>query len=294
MLCARACIGTLLLLLSWHTHAEIEVTDDSGDPIRLAQPARRIISLAPNLTELLFAAGAGTKIVGTVSHSDYPAAASQIPLIGDSFNLDIEAIITLQPDLILLWQSGTGEPAWRKLKALGLTVYRAEPDTLEKIATSLERFGQLADTSAIANNHSRELREQIAQLGKRYTHKPVIQVFYQFWDKPIYTVNGQHLISHIIELCGGQNIYADLGTLTPRINPESVLERNPEVIIASGEDETPPVWLDYWKQWPELTATQRNQIFYIPPDYLQRHTSRVMTGAKRVCEYIDRARQTSR
>jgi len=294
MLYARVCIGTLLFLLSLQSHAEIEVTDDSGDPVRLAQPAKRIISLAPNLTELLFAAGAGTKIVGTVRHSDYPAAASQIPLIGDSFNLDIEAIMKLQPDLILLWQSGTGEPAWRKLKALGLTVYRAEPDTLEKIASSLERFGQLADTSAIANIRSRELREQIAQLGEKYTHKPVVRVFYQFWDKPIYTVNGQHLISHIIELCGGQNIYADLGTLTPRINPESVLERNPEVIIASGVDETPPAWLDYWKQWPELTATQRDQIFYIPPDYLQRHTPRVMTGATRLCEYIDRARQTSR
>jgi iron complex transport system substrate-binding protein len=294
ILYARLCIGTLLLLLSGHSHAGFEVTDDSGDLIKLAQPAKRIISLAPNLTELLFAAGAGTKIVGTVRHSDYPAAASQIPLIGDSFNLDIEAIISLQPDLILLWQSGTGEPAWRKLKALGLTVYRSEPDTLEKIASSIERFGQLADTTAIANSQSRELRAQIAQLGEVYTQKPVIRVFYQFWDKPIYTVNGQHLISHIIELCGGQNIYADLGTLTPRINPESVLERNPEVIIASGVDETPPAWLDYWKQWPELTATQRDQIYYIPPDYLQRHTPRVMNGATRVCEYIDRARQTSR
>ncbi len=293
-MCARLCIGTVLLLLSFHGHAEIEVIDDSGDRIRLTSPARRIISLAPNLTELLFAAGAGTKIVGTVRHSDYPADAGNITLIGDSFNLDIEAIITLQPDLILLWQSGTGEAAWRKLKDLGFTVYRSEPDTLEKIASTLERLGQLADTASVATASSRDLRAQIDQLRNTYSQKQKIRVFYQFWDRPVYTVNGQHLISHIIELCGGQNIYVELGPLTPQINPESVLERNPEVIIASGVDDTPPAWLDDWKRWPTLSASQHEHIYYIPPDYLQRHTPRVITGARRMCEYIDQARQTTR
>ena len=290
MLCARACIGTLLLLLSWHTHAEIEVTDDSGDPIRLAQPAKRIISLAPNLTELLFAAGAGTKIVGTVSHSDYPAAASQIPLIGDSFNLDIEAIVTLKPDLIVLWISGNGEPSWRKLTDLGFTVYRSEPDTLEKIASSIARFGQLAGTAPIASASSRQVLEQIHQLREQYSQGQAVRVFYQFWDRPVYTVNSQHLISRIIELCGGHNIFANLSPLTPQINPESVLQLNPQVIIASGENEAPPVWLEYWRNWPELAATANGHIYSIPPDYIQRHTPRILQGATMMCEYIDRAR----
>lgn len=284
----------LLFLFSCISHAviaDIVVTDDAGEEIRLVQPASRIISLAPNLTELLFAAGAGEKIVGTVRYSDYPEAAKSIRLIGDSFNLDIESIISLKPDLIVLWTSGTGEPAYRKLADLGFTVYRFEPDTLEKIASSITRFGQLANTEQLANVESARLLEQIKQLRQQYSHKDKIKVFYQFWDRPVFTVNGRHLISRIIELCGGRNIYSDLSPLTPQVNPESVLQLNPEVIVASGENDTPPEWLDFWRKWPDLTANANHHIYSIPPDYIQRHTPRIMRGATMMCEFIDKARQ---
>ncbi len=270
--------------------ADITVTDDAGDEISLAQPANRIISLAPNLTELLFAAGAGDKIVGTVRHSDYPEAAKTIQIIGDSYNLDVEAIISLKPELIVLWESGTGEPAYRKLNKLGFTVYRSEPDTLEKIASSITRLGQLSGTEQIANPASKHMLEQIKQLRRQYSHKSIIRVFYQFWDRPVFTVNGRHLISRIIELCGGQNIYSGLSPLTPQINPESVLQLDPEVIIASGENAGPPQWLDFWRTWPDLAANANDHIYSIPPDYIQRHTPRIIQGATMMCEFIDRAR----
>lgn len=269
---------------------EVRVIDDAGDTITLPKPAERIISLAPNLTELLFAAGAGNKIVGTVRYSDWPVETKSIPLIGDSFNLDIEAIIRLQPDLIVLWESGTGVTAYRKLKELGFTVYRSEPGTLEKIASSIVRFGQLSATRQVADPAGNALLQQINALRDRYAHRNTVRVFYQFWDRPVFTVNGQHLISHIIELCGGQNIFAELSALTPQINPESVLERNPQVIIASGETDTPPAWLADWKQWPELAANANGHLYSIPPDYIQRHTPRVIRGATMMCEFIDTAR----
>lgn len=256
----------------------------------MVQAAVRIISLAPNLTELLFAAGAGKKIVGTVRYSDYPEAAKSIPLIGDSFNLDFEAIIALQPDLIVLWDSGTGAAAYQKLTELGLTVYRSEPATLEKIASSISRLGQLAGTGPIATPNSEQLLDQIRRLREQYSHKNIIQVFYQFWDRPVFTVSGQHLISRIIELCGGHNIFADLSPLTPQINPEAVLQRDPQVIIASGETATPPAWLEYWNKWPELSATTHGHVYSIPPDYIQRHTPRIIRGATMMCEFIDQAR----
>lgn len=270
--------------------ADITVTDDAGTQIKLVQPANRIISLAPNLTELLFAAGAGDKIVGTVSYSDYPEAAKTIQLIGDSYNHDIEAIIALKPELIVLWDSGTGEPAYRKLNDLGFIVYRSEPDTLEKIASSITRLGQLSGTEQFANLHSKQMLEQINQLRRQYSHKSIISVFYQFWDRPVFTVNGQHLISRIIELCGGRNIFSGLSPLTPQINPESVLQLDPQVIIASGENDTPPAWLDFWRSWPDLAANANKHIYSIPPDYIQRHTPRIIQGATMMCEFINRAR----
>ena len=271
--------------------ADIVVTDDTGETIHLLEPASRIISLAPNLTELLFAAGAGDKIVGTVQYSDYPEPAKSIQRIGDAYQFDIEAILQLQPDLIVYWQSGAGEPAYRKLKELGLVVYRAEPDTVEKIGTSLIRFGQLSGTEQTAEAASKQMLEQMNQLQQTYSGKPAVRVFYQFWNQPIYTVNGKHLISHIIELCGGQNIFAALSALTPQISPEEVLQANPDIIIASGENNTPPGWMNDWKQWSQLTANRNNRIYSIPPDYIQRHTPRIIEGARMMCDFIDQARQ---
>lgn len=286
----QTALSVILCVAVFTTRAEIRVTDDAGDEIVLAQPATRIISLAPNLTELLFAAGIGDRIIGTVRHSDWPVEAAAIPLVGDSFNLDIETIVRLQPDLILLWESGNTAAAYRKLKDLGFTVYRSEPDTVDKIASSLVRLGRLGGTEQIADKTGNELLAQIEQLRKHYAHRSAVRVFYQFWDRPVFTVNGHHLINHIIELCGGSNIYADLSTLTPQVNPESVLERNPQVIIASGETDTPPQWLDDWRHWPELSASTNGHLYSIPPDYIQRHTPRIVHGATLMCEFIDKAR----
>ncbi|MEX2353608.1 MAG: cobalamin-binding protein, partial [Gammaproteobacteria bacterium] len=244
-----------------------------------------------NLTELLFAAGAGDKIIATVRHSDYPAAAGNIPIIGDAHNLDMEAIMLLAPDLILLWESGTGNAAQQKLDELGLTVFRSEPDSLEKIATTIQRFGQLAGTKAIAKANSRVFSRTIARLQQEYSAREPVRVFYQFWNRPIFTVNGHHLISRVIEMCGGSNVFSSLPALTPQISTEAVLAADPDVIIVSGEDETPPDWMADWHRWPELTAITGNHLYSIPPDIILRHTPRIADGAAMMCEFLDRARQ---
>ena len=202
----------------------------------------------------------------------------------------MESITALQPDLIVLWRTGTGEAAWRKLMELGFTVYRSEPDSMEKIASSVLRLGRLSGTEAIAEVNSLQLLDQIKTLQQEYSGRKKIKVFYQFWDRPVFTVNGRHLISHIIELCGGHNIFSGLSPLTPQINPEAVLELNPEVIIASGEDSARPPWLDNWRHWPELAASSNNHLYSIPPELIQRQTPRIIQGATMMCEYIDKAR----
>jgi len=272
------------------TTAKVRVVDDSDREIVLTGPAERIISLAPNLTELLFVAGTGDRIVGTVRYSDYPEAAKSIPRIGDSHHIDLEAVIALRPDLIVAWKSGTEVAALEKLLQFNVPLYLSEPDTLEKIPLTIEKFGKLGGTATIADRRGRRLREDISKLSQQYAGRRKIRVFYQFWHRPMYTVNGEHLISHIIELCGGENIFSHLPSLTPRIDAESVLAKNPDVIIASGTSARRPPWLDQWRRWPSLAAVTGDRLHDIPPDLILRHTPRIIQGTKMMCEYIDGAR----
>jgi iron complex transport system substrate-binding protein len=283
-------ILVIFLIVPISARGELSVQDDLGRKITLAHPAERIISLAPNLTELLYSAGAGGKLIATVRFSDYPPQAMELPRIGDAHNVDMEAIIALKPDLIVSWRTGTAAGISEKLSALGFTVYQAEPDTLEKIAHTIEHFGHLAGTETAAMQSSQTFLDEIQTLDDRYSKKDKVRVFYQFWDRPMYTVNGQHLITRFIELCGGENIYSGLESLTPIVDVESVLVANPGVIIASGNDENRPDWLDNWKAWPELGAVAHDHLYSISPDLVQRHSVRVIQGIRSLCSYIDRAR----
>jgi iron complex transport system substrate-binding protein len=210
--------------------------------------------------------------------------------VGDAHNADLEAITAMMPDLIVSWRTGTSSGLTEKLSELGFTVYQSEADTLEKIASTIERFGVLAGTEAIAMTSSQVFRGEINSLRDQYSNREKIPVFYQFWDRPMFTVNGQHLISRFLELCGGENIFSDLDSLTPRVDVESVLAANPRVILASGSDNKRPIWLDEWKVWPELDATALGHLYFIPPDLVQRHTARATQGISTLCEFIDRAR----
>ena len=270
--------------------AEISVRDDSGRTIVLPAPAHRIVSLAPHVTELLYAAGAGDALVGAVAYSDYPAAAKVIPRVGGGAGLDIEAIVALRPDLIIGWQ--TGNPVWQieRLAKLGFPVFMTEPRHIDDVADLLARFGRLAGTEKAAGKSAGEFRRHAARLRARYSKRPTVTVFYQLLDSALLTVNGRHLISDVIKLCGGNNIFADLPALVPRIDTESVLRKNPEVILASGDEPLWPEWRDRWHTWPMLSAVEHDNLFLIPPDLIHRHSPRILEGAERVCTALDQVR----
>ena len=272
------------------TAAEIHLTDDSGRAVTLKQPARRIVSLAPHITELLFAAGAGARVVGTTSYSDYPAAAKRIPRIGDSAELDLEQIIALQPDLIVVWQQGSGQRQLDKLLQLGIPVFYSEPRRLSDIARSLEQFGMLADTEAVALPAAHAFAARVAALRARYASRPPVSVFYQIWRKPLMTINGDQIISDVIRLCGGKNVFANLKPLVPNISTEAVLAMDPEVIFGSSTDSSSQDPLQNWKKWPHLKAVARDNLFAIQSDLIARPTPRVLLGAQQVCEDLELAR----
>ena len=280
----------LLAALSASARAEISVTDDSGAVVTLTAPARRIVSLAPNITESLFAAGAGGRVVGTVEYSDYPEAARSIARVGNYSRVDLEAVAALKPDLVIAWQEGNAAAHLDKLKGLGLPIYVAQPNRIEDIAHSLEQFGRLAGTEVVAARAANAFRRRMAQLRAEYGSRPPVRVFYQVWRQPLTTVNGRQIISDAIRLCGGVNIFADLAGLAPNVSIEAVLVANPEAIVASGMDEQRPEWLDDWKRWTQLTAVARGNLFFVPPDLIQRHTPRLLDGAQLFCAHLEAAR----
>ena len=270
--------------------AEIRLVDDAGRRVNLKQPAQRIISLAPHLTELLFAAGAGSRVVGTVEYSDYPPAAQSIARVGDSAQLDLERIVALKPDLILVWQDGNAQRQLEKLLQLGIPVFYNEPRRLPDIARSIEQFGLLAGTEAVALPAARAFAARAADLRRRYAGRAPVRVFYQIWDKPLMTVNGEHLISHVIRLCGGRNVFADLKPLTPEISIEAVLAADPEAIGGMSTETGQAENLDQWKRWPRLKAVARGNLFLIDADIISRDTPRILDGAAQLCEQLDAAR----
>jgi iron complex transport system substrate-binding protein len=271
--------------------AEIRVTDDTGTVIRLPKAARRIVSLAPSVTELLYAAGAGPRIVATTDYSDYPAAAMTLPRIGSSAGLDVERIVALKPDLVVAWVSGNPRAPVERLRKLGLTVYRAELRHMDDIGRALEQLGKLAGTERVAQAEADGFRAASRALAARYADRPRVRLFYQVLDPLLITFNGEHLVSEIMRLCGGDNVFADLPVLAPIVSEESVLRADPEAIVAGGTDDAWSDWRRRWQRHTGVTAVKRGALYFIPADVLHRQGPRVIEGAERLCLALEDARR---
>lgn len=262
---------------------EIRVVDDVGTTLTLPQPAQRILSLAPHITELLFSAGAGDRVVGAVSYSDYPAAARNIPLIGSYDRLDLEQMLALRPDLIVGWQSGNPQAALAHVLTLGIPVYLTEPRTFADIASNLERLGVLAGTREVAQEVASAFVADLEQLRIRYQDAPPVSVFYQVWREPLMTFNGDHLFNQMVRLCGGRNLFADLPRLASPIDQEAVLMADPEVFIVG---EVNRAWLDDWRRWNSLRAVRTDRLYALNQDLLVRPTLRTLDGIRQLCAVL--------
>jgi len=285
-------VVALLVLFSTTLFGQesVAVRDDYGHPVRLLGPAKRIVSLSPHLTELLYAAGAGAQLVGALEHSDFPPAARALPRVGSDAGIDIEAVLALRPDLVVAWPNAGSRRAVDRLAGIGLPVFRSEPRELDDIATTLERLGVLAGTVDESTAAAASFRARSSALQKAYAGRTAVRVFYQVWDRPILTVNGDHVISKVLKLCGGENVFADLPVIAPEVDREAVLRADPAVIIASGQDTVRPAWLDAWKAFPGLDAAARGHLYAVAPELIQRHTPRLLQGAEQVCQLLDKAR----
>lgn len=273
----------------------IEMMDDRGSVIRLKQPAQRIISLSPNITELIFSAGAGGKLVGVSRYSDYPDAAKSIPNIGDASALDLERIVALQPDLVIVWRGGNAQVDMEKLEKLRLAVFATEATHLEDIPRLLRAIGQLAGTSVQGEQAAATYEEKLQQIGRAYGDHRKIKVFQLIWDQPLMTVNRNHIINDILELCGGTNVFASAPFLTPVISRENLVEADPHVIISSVPlDRIQADENILERRFPNISAIRNRHLFFVPPDLIHRPTVRLLRAARMVCEQLESVRAGGR
>ena len=286
----RTFLPVLLLACAGAQAAPLTVTDDSGQRLTLKAPARRIVSLAPHVTELLYAAGAGGKIIGTVEYSDYPVEAKALPRVGDNQRLDMERILAMKPDLLVVWMHGNAQRQLEQLRALKLPMYYSEPKKLADIAPAIEAMGRLAGTQAVAAQAARAFDARLQKVLRENTGKAPVKVFFQIWDQPVMTINNSHLISDAITACGGRNVFGALPALVPTVDVEAVLRADPQAIIATGADATRPRSLDEWKRWRNLAAVRRDNLFFLAPDLISRLSPRVIEGLEQMCAQLDTAR----
>lgn len=277
----------LALLIALPAAASVSVVDDAGRHVTLAQPAHRIVSLAPSITDALFAAGAGAYVVGTSRFSEHPAAAKDIPVVGDATMLDLERIVGLKPDLIVVWRSGTPAAQVEKLARLGIPVFFAETTRLADIAAATRRFGVLAGTEAMAGRNADTFDARLAALRARYAGKPTVSVFYQVWDRPLMTIGHAQIVDDAIALCGGRNIFADLDQAAPTVTREAVLSRDPQVILA-GPDATAS--LASWRATPSLAAVKHGNVIPLDAPTLVLPSPSILTGVDTLCGALDQAR----
>lgn len=277
-------------MIALNAGAAITVNDDDGRPVTLQKPAQRVIALAPHVTELLYAAGGAERLIAAVAHSDYPEAAKRLPQVGSHSGIDMERVAALKPDLIVVWMHGSSERQIDQIRALGIPMFHSEPRKLDDIATNLSRLGKLMGTEAVADSAAADLRKRLVALQAKYAKRAPVRMFYQVWDKPLYTLNDGHILSDAMRMCGGENVFGKLKVTAPVVTVEAVLQEDPEALF-SGERSPTDIGLNLWKPFTTMTAVKRGNLFSIDGNLLNRSGPRMIAGAEILCDKLDIVRQ---
>jgi len=254
-----------------------------------SEPGHRIVALSPHLAELVFAVGAGDRLVGVSAFTDFPEAAANLPVVGDAFMLDLERLTVLQPDLILVWHSGMPAHVLDELRAHDYRLEVIRTKSLNDIPSALRRIGVLTGHSTMANAAADRFVAGLDALAKLASNAAPISVFFQVSKRPLYTINGEHYVSQLIEICGGRNIFGDLGKLAPLIGVEAVLERDPEVMLA-GDDAGPDAFSE-WQRWPTMAANRYGNQFMMPAAEIGRATPRLLDAGAAICSALEEGRR---
>lgn len=281
------CLFLAAIWISLPAYAICQVKDDAGNTIQIDSPAKRVISLSPGLTETLFAIDAGKQVVGVMSGSDYPPAAKRLPVVGSYTGLDLERLYSLQPDLIVTWGSAFSRQL-TSLKKQGISIYISQPKQLEDVAKTMKNLGCLTGNVVKAEQIAKDFSAELNTLRKQYANQPIVTVFYQIGPYSLMTINKDSWINEALVLCGARNIFADALTISPQVNWEAVLTRNPQVVMNGEESDA---WKLSWQRFPNLPAVKNHHLFTVTPDLIHRPGPRLIQGVSEICFSIQQARK---
>lgn len=285
------CMAFLACALNMPAGATVAVPDDTGQTVLLPITPTRIASLAPGATEMLFAAGAGKHVIATVEYSDEPAAAMQVPRIGDVVAIDMEKLVALRPEVAVVWPGGGNPAQIEEIGRMGIRIYRQQVNALADLPGSLRRLGALAGTSAVAEQAARDMETRLATLARTYEKGRNPSVLLEVWNHPVYTIGGTHLMSDALRICGARNAFGDLHDLGPAIDVEAVVARNPDIIVAAAPPGAGPEWLAEWKRFTTLRAVRTgNLISFEDPRFVRLGPS-IVDATEALCKVLARARQ---
>jgi iron complex transport system substrate-binding protein len=299
---ARSAFAAAALLAASFAAAALTAVDDAGQKIVLDAPPARVITLAPSLAELVFAAGAGGTLVGVSALSDYPPAARSIARIGESGRIDVERVLALRPDLVLVWERGNLSRELEQLERAGIRLFQLAPQRLDDVARAIDRLGKLLGHEDEARARAAGLRESVERLRRAHAAAPPVSVFYQVWQQPLMTINGRQIVDDILAACGGRNIFAGLSPLVPIVSTESVVAADPEVILTASEHTGHPIWqrnpqspsFSLWQRHPRMRAVSHGWLYTLDGDSISRQGPRIVDGAAAVCAVLDEVRRERR
>ena len=289
-LIGRHIVGLVLSMAVWAlatSSAEansLTVYDDTGQRVTLSNPPRRIISLAPGATEMLFAAGAGDRVIATVDYADEPAAAKRVPRIGDVTAVDIERLVALHPDVVVVWPGGGNPAQTEKIAQLGIPIYRQQVNRLADLPGSLRRLGVFAADKSTAGQAARTLEGELARVAREYSKGKHPTVLLEVWNRPIYTIGGTQLMSDALTLCGARNVFGDLKELSPVIDTEAVIARNPDIIVAAAPAGESMSWLAEWQRFSSLSAVRSGRLIAFEDRRLSRLGPSVVSATEALCK----------
>lgn len=263
----RALVVGLLALLIWPAAA-----------------AERVVTLAPSLTEIMLELEAGDLLVGLLDGGERPVAVEHLPSVGNFGQLELESLLSLKPDLVLLWPDSISSAQRQQLQRLGIPIMLVEPRKLADLAVQFAEIGSRIGRAEQGKRLRQQFNKGLQRLSQRYQREQPLQVFYQVWDVPLYTLGGQQIISDALRVCGAENIFAELTLPAPQVSVEAVLARNPEVILASTQGQ-----LDAWRIWPGVAAVEREQLWLVPDDGLERPSFQMLGALEKLCDQLAEA-----
>ena len=284
-------LGALLgIATAFAAPATRTVTDDSGTSVIVPADNCRMVSLAPGTTAMLFAAGAGQCVIGTIAHSDEPAEAAAVRVVGDAETLDFEQLLALRPSVVVVAVDVVQRVRIDRIRALGIPVYRVHVTSLAQMPDSLRRLGALAHTEVAARQHAARFGADLDVIRAKYRDRAPVKVLYQIWDKPIYTIGGEHVISDALAVCGARNIFSDLTTAAPAVTREAAIVRDPDLIVISAPPAEANEWLAEWRKFPSVRAVREGRLESYLDERMDRMGPSVVQATASLCELVDRAR----